>query len=219
MAELKAVLWDLDGTLIDSEPRWFRIQQDLMKEAGLTWTQEDATAQTGNTLHVVSSVMQDRGYNLPVEEIGELMMEGVVALFGESVPWQPGSEELLRTAAGSGLKSALVTMSYRRIADPFLKAVPDVFDAVVTGDTVDHGKPHPDPYLKAMEALGVRPEECIAFEDSVPGVASAVAAGVVTVGIERIIPLADTPAAHVIKDFDGFTAATLHELHAAGLKQ
>lgn len=218
MAHLKAVLWDLDGTLIDSEPRWYQIQRALMEEAGLTWTTEDAAEMTGNTLHAVSSAMHERGFNLPVPEIGERVMEGVVAMFGTSIPWQPGAESLLRSSVEAGLASALVTMSYRRIAAPVIEAVPGVFSATVTGDEVERGKPHPEAYLKAMDMLGVRPEECLAFEDSGPGVASAVAAGAVTIGIERHIPLSGTPAFRVIDDFVGLTPASLRELHAAGLQ-
>src|SRR5699024_2783195 len=112
------------------------------------------------------------------------------------VPFRPGALELLADLRAAGIPCALVTMSYRRLAEAVVSACePGTFAALITGDEVSHGKPHPEPYVAGADALGVAPEECVALEDSLPGLQSALAAGTLAVGIPHIVPLPDTDGA------------------------
>jgi HAD superfamily hydrolase (TIGR01509 family) len=106
------------------------------------------------------------------------------------VPWRPGARELLADLARSGVPCALVTMSWQRFVAPILAQLPDrTFVTVVTGDRVEFGKPHPEPYLTAAAELGVRPEDCIAIEDSNTGAKSAVAAGCTVLCVPHHVPI------------------------------
>ena len=106
------------------------------------------------------------------------------------MPWRPGALELLTALHEAGVPNALVTMSWRSLADLVVSLVPPgVFAVVVTGDEVEHGKPHPEPYLAAARLLGVEVSDCVAIEDSPTGVPSAVAAGVPTLAVPHVVPV------------------------------
>lgn len=212
MVELKAVLWDMDGTLVDSEPIWKDEEQCLMSQAGLEWLDETAASYVGQPIHLTVAGMREHGLNLPESEVIATLIENVSARLGGHIPWLPGAQELLASVAP--LYAALVTMSHSTVARPLLAAVPDVFSAVITGDSGVRSKPDPEPYLAAAAQLGVEPAECIAIEDSLPGVASAVAAGAVTIGVEHIISLKDSGAHAVLSTLHGISMDTLRRIHA-----
>ena len=174
-----AVLWDMDGTLVDTEPYWIETEYELAAEFGATWSTEQALSLVGNDL--LSSgryIREQMGLPLAPEEIVERLLDGVVARVSVTVPWRPGARELLAALGEAGVPCALVTMSYQRFVDPILAALPaGSFAAVVTGDSVTHGKPHPEPYLTAASHLGLEAGDCLAIEDSTTGVRSAEAAG------------------------------------------
>ena len=110
------------------------------------------------------------------------------------VPWQPGARELLAELGEAGVPCALVTMSYTRFVAPMLAALPDgTFDVVVTGDTVSHGKPHPEPYLKAARLLDLAPADCLAVEDSNTGARSAESAGCRVLCVPHHVPVEPGP--------------------------
>jgi HAD superfamily hydrolase (TIGR01509 family) len=109
---------------------------------------------------------------------------------GDHVPWRDGAPELLAALGEAGIPCALVTMSYRRFVGPMLAALPpDTFAAIVTGDAVSNGKPHPEPYLKAASLLRVAPEHCLAIEDSNTGARSAQAAGCTVLVVPNHVPV------------------------------
>ena len=128
-------------------------------------------------------------------EIIDILTAHVISRVRTSVPWRPGARELLDELHTAGVRCALVTMSEGPLAREIVGSLPKpYFDFLVTGDTVTHGKPHPEAYLKAVELLqqqdpGLTLHDCVALEDSGPGVAAAVASGVVTVAIPHIVPL------------------------------
>ena len=190
-----AVLWDMDGTLVDTEPCWMGAERGLVEEFGGTWTSQDAVRMIGLPLEPAAQILQDHGVALPTEEIGRRLVDGVIAAVALELVWQPGALELLAALREQGVPCALVTMSYRRFAEAVLSRGPEgAFDVVVTGDEVTHGKPHPEPYLLAAEQLGVDIRHCVAIEDSRPGVASALASGARTLGVEHIQPVESQPA-------------------------
>ncbi len=183
----RAVLWDMDGTLVDTEPYWIEAESELVAAYGGTWTQADAMRLVGSDLLDAARYIRDRGgVRMEPPVIVETLLDGVIARLEAEVPWRPGAVELLASLREAGVPCGLVTMSYRRFAAPLLDRLPDgAFAAVVTGDLVARGKPHPEPYLSAAAALGVRPEQCLAIEDSEPGARSAEAAGCTVLVVEN----------------------------------
>ena len=188
-----AVLWDLDGTLVDTEPYWIDAEYELTGAHGVTWTHEHAMAVVGMALLDAAQVMVDAGVPLAGPEVVDFMVSRVVARLREQVPWRPGARRLLRELADAGVPCALVTMSYRSIADVVVEAAPaGAFGVVVTGDSVTRGKPHPEPYLQAVEKLGVEASRTVAIEDSPTGIASATAAGTRPLAVPHVVPIPAT---------------------------
>lgn len=194
-----AVLWDMDGTLVDTEPYWIEAETVLVESFGGSWTEEDALALVGSGLWESAAVLQSYGVRLSADEIVFGLTRRVRELLDErGVPWRPGARELLESLREAGVPTALVTMSIRSMADDIVAATGfDAFDAIVTGDSVERPKPHPDPYLDGARLLGVDIRRSVAIEDSVTGVASARASGAITVGVPHILSL-DGAGADVI---------------------
>lgn len=212
-----AVLWDMDGTLIDSEPFWLLSESRLASDYGATWTEENGHELIGKSLYDSSALLKDRLsiQDLSVEQVIDRLTDEVVAQLRTSLPWRPGALELLMDLRQQGVKTALVTMSMRRMALAVIEQIPfHAFDVVVAGDDVKFGKPNPEPYLKAADLLGVDPSQCIALEDSKTGLASAEAAGTLAIGIPNIVPIPQTPNRLVIPTLHGLTTADLIRLRA-----
>ena len=185
-----AVLWDLDGTLIDSEPSWAAAEHKLAQAHGFEWTEQDELSLVGNALPDSGAALQARGIDLSVSEIVEIMVQSVVADIGTAVPWQPGSLALPAALMSAEVPCALGTMSYQAIADQIVASVPaGTFQAVVSGDNVTHGKPHPEPYILAAERLGVDISRSVAIEDSLTGLASAQSAGARVLAVQRKVQI------------------------------
>ncbi len=188
----KAVLWDLDGTIIDSEPYWLITEQRLVESFGGEWTEADGLSLVGNGLVNAAEFLQKRGVDLPVDEIVNRMVDEVNEMVDREIPWRPGARELIRSIHDAGIEQVMVTMSYRSSADPIAEAL-GVFTNLITGDAVTHAKPHPEPYQLGAAAAGAHPSECVAMEDSGPGSQSAIAAGCVTIAVPLHVPLPENP--------------------------
>ena len=207
----KAILFDMDGTIVDTEPYWFASEHDLVAEHGDEWDDDKAHSLVGLDLRASAAVIRDRGgVNLPIDDIVNLLLDGVISRMRENIPWRPGARELLEECRTNGVPTALVTMSWRRFADAVVATLPEgTFTAVITGDEVSKGKPDPEPYLVAARTLGFEPSECYAVEDSPTGVRSAVAAGCRTLAVPCAVEI---PLSSHYQRLD-----TLEALHAAVL--
>ena len=152
-----AVLWDMDGTLVDTEPYWIACEHELVAEFDGTWSAADAHSIVGFDLLDAAVILRDRGgVRLDPHVIVERLLDGVIARAARELPWRPGAAELLAECQAAGVPCALVTMSWRRLADAVLAAAPaGSFAASITGDEVVNGKPDPEPYVAAAAALGV----------------------------------------------------------------
>jgi len=209
----KAVLWDMDGTLIDSEPHWLKSERELAKAHDFDWSEDDGKSLVGLSLKESSRIFREKvGLEMSSDEVIKHLTESVSSSLEKEIIWRPGAKELLKELRRRGIKTALVTMSLRSMALQVVDAMGfKAFDAVVAGDDVVHGKPHAEPYLKAAALLNVSPSDCVAFEDSISGILSAEAAGTKAVGIPNImmIParegriLWDTLEGKTIKDIKG----------------
>lgn len=196
MTDLQAVLWDMDGTLVDSERLWDVSLADLAAHLGGELSAELREDLVGSSLpRSVSAVRAaaglDPGHEDGVAADGRWLLERTKLLFAEDLPWRPGAREALAAVREAGLPTALVTSTYRELTDVALETIGrEFFDITVCGDEVSATKPDPAPYLRAAELLGVVPGACVAVEDSPTGTRSAVAAGatVVVVPSEVSVP-------------------------------
>lgn len=209
-----AVLWDMDGTLVDTEPYWIAAQNELVASHGGTWSHEQALQLVGNSLVDSARILQAAGVALPEEEVVEWLIDRVVAATREVTPWQPGARELLTSVAEAGVPCALVTMSYERFAEVVVTQAGGALSVVVTGDQVTHGKPHPEAYLTAADRLGVAIEDCVAVEDSVPGIGSAMASGARVLAVQSHVPLPVLPGLSRATSLELVDLATIARLHA-----
>jgi HAD superfamily hydrolase (TIGR01509 family) len=201
-----AVLWDMDGTLVDTEPYWLTAETELVHAWGGDWSLDDGLSLVGSSLERSSLIIASRGVQLEPEEIVQVLTDRVIAQLADEVPWRPGARELLAELHDAAIPTALVTMSIRRMADYIAVAAGfPAFDVVIAGDEVTNGKPDPEPYLRAAQALGVDPTDCVAVEDSEFGVASAVASGATTVAVPLHVALPPSPAYTLWDSLDGRT--------------
>ena len=206
-----AILWDMDGTLIDTEPYWIAAEVELCDAHGASWTHADGLTLVGNPLVTSAEVLRDRGVDLPIPAIIDALLAEVISRVNAHVPWQADALRLLLRARERGIPCALVTMSYASLADAFIASAGS-FDAVVTGETVSQGKPHPESYLTAAAKLGVPIERCLAIEDSPSGTRSAHASGARTVGVRRLTPLDPFPGMSRVRSLDSLTDVAIEAI-------
>ena len=179
---MKAVLWDMDGTLVDSEKVWDVSLAALYEKLGGEMTPEVRASMIGsvaeNTMRIVYTSL---GLDLDREAMAESsrwLNDYTAELFDEGLPWCDGAKELLDALAAEGTPMALVTNTERALTERALNGIGrEYFSATVCGDEVRRGKPAPDPYQRGAELLGLSPEDCLAVEDSVTGTTSAESAG------------------------------------------
>lgn len=211
-----AVLWDMDGTLVDTEPYWMTAESDLVASFGGTWTAEDGLTLVGSGLWHSATVLQGRGVALDQEAIIDHLTARVLDQARNSIPWRPGAKELLLELHNAGIPMALVTMSMRPLAEHIANDFDHpVFATIVSGGDVDHAKPHPQPYLKAATILGVDPGDCVAIEDSEPGLASATTSGAVVIGVPAHVDLSPSSSYTLWPTLVGRTIADLSAVFAA----
>ena len=206
-----AVLWDMDGTLVDTEPYWIESEFEIIEQHGGTWSREHAMNLVGNDLLESGRYIHAHsGIDLEPAVIVEELLDRVVERVSREVPWRPGALELLGELREHGVRCALVTMSYRRFVAPILQSLPpDTFEVVVTGDSVSQGKPHPEPYAKAAAILGVAPEHTVAIEDSNTGARSAEAAGCTVLVVQNHVPVLPGERRVFVDSLLGMTVADL----------
>jgi HAD superfamily hydrolase (TIGR01509 family) len=206
-----AVLWDLDGTLVDSEPLWFEAEQQLAARHGATWSTDHAKNLVGNSLPRSGAYIREHmRIPLSVEEILEELLLYMEAHMARRAAFRPGALELLGALRAAGVPCALVTMSYRRLVDPLLPRMAEsAFAAVVCGDEVEHGKPHPEAYLRAAELLGVDPADCVVIEDSPGGAAAGEAAGARVVVVPHVVEVPSGPGRVQVPTLAGLDVAGL----------
>jgi len=210
------VFWDMDGTLVDTEPYWLTAETDLVESYGGTWSTEDGLQLVGSSLERSAIILQSRGVAMGVVEIVDVLTDRVLEQIRASVPWRPGSRELLSALRDAGVPTALVTMSVGRMAEHVVGALGFTgFDAIVSGDQVASGKPDPECYLLAAELLGVDPLRSVAIEDSEYGVAAGVAAGMATIAVPLHVPLPPSPAYTLWDSLAGRTPADLADVLSA----
>ncbi|MDQ1577166.1 MAG: hypothetical protein QOH55_2316 [Microbacteriaceae bacterium] len=204
----------MDGTLVDTEPYWMEAEVELVASFGGHWTHDDGLALVGSGLWNSAGILQSRGVTMDADDIVNWLTDRVQTMIDElGVPWRPGALELLAEIREHGIPTSVVTMSVRRMAEQIIARVPfDGFDVIVAGDDVTNAKPHPEAYLKAAELLGVDPSAAVAIEDSLTGLAAAVSAGTIAIGVPHMIPLPESDEHTVWESLSGRRLADLTDL-------
>lgn len=173
-----ALLFDMDGTLIDSEPMWHEQMRAFARLHRIEWTADDAHWTTGRPMVEWAERMRDRGVTTDAASIISAVAGAVAELVRDEVPWLPGSLALLERVAADGIPAALITNATAENARALLAAAPSgALRFAISADDVERSKPDPEPYARAIERLGADASACIAFEDSGSGARSATAAG------------------------------------------
>nr|WP_269454889.1 HAD family phosphatase [Microbacterium sp. H83] len=210
----RAILWDMDGTLVDTEPYWMAAETALVESFGGTWTDEDALQLVGNGLIDSAIILQNAGVDMDADAIVSLLTDGVQeSLRTRGVPFRPGARELLADLRSAGIPTGLVTMSLRRMALGVVDLIEfDAFDIVVAGDDVVNPKPHPEPYLHAAALLDIDIADAVVIEDSPTGLRAGIASGAVTLGVPHIVSLDDVGAHELWPTLQGRSAADLIDL-------
>lgn len=177
-----ALLWDMDGLLVDSEPVWTVAERELFARWGMEFTPAMKAAMVGSRLEVAVARMLEFGAGAcgpdDAASVSGFLLGRMAELFAAALPLQPGAWELLAAARAAGVPQALVSSSYRVLVDAVLAGMPDhPFTVSVAGDEVSRGKPDPESYLLAASRLGVSPADCIVLEDTPTGARAGAGAG------------------------------------------
>lgn len=214
----QAVLFDLDGTLLDSEHLWLLAEQQTMQRWNVDWTPQDQEYCLGGPLERVAQYMQSRiesqrDSHVPsLAELSSTLLSHVHSLFlAEPIAWRPGARSLVEDAHARGIPTAIVTASWRLLLDAVMSNMRShvgEFTVSIAGDEVLHSKPDPFPYLEAARLLNVPIVQCLAIEDSPTGTESAVSAGARTISVQHMTNIA-VPGAITISTLEGHTVESL----------
>lgn len=212
----EAILWDMDGTIVDSEEYWINAEVELVELFGGKWTHKDGMELVGNGLPVTAAKLQQHGVKLTIDEVIQALTNRVLEQLEIAVPWRPGAVELIHQFQRAGIPQALVTMSIERMARSVVAMIPDLpLTEVVAGDNVLNSKPDPEAYILGAEKLGVDINKCVAFEDSPSGCRSAYSSGAVTVGVINLVSLDGVSTDATLDSLVGVSAEQIFQLFAA----
>ncbi len=216
---MDAVLWDMDGLMVDSEPLWTQAERELATTLGGTWDAEVKARVVGTRLDVaVPTILTYFGADPTpgrVAETAAWLLHRIVELFtAADLTLMPGVRALLAALDGEQVPMALVSSSYRVLVDAVLSSGVGPFAVTLAGDEVEHGKPAPDPYLLAAQRLGVDVARCVVLEDSPAGVTSGEAAGCAVVAVPSVagVRIDAGPRRLVVSTLEDVTPADLRVL-------
>ncbi|MGA4668454.1 HAD-IA family hydrolase [Propionibacteriaceae bacterium Y1923] len=213
---LAALLFDFDGTLVDTEPLWIEVELEMMAERGGHWEWADAEARNGHSVpSTVKLMLSELGdEETSVEDMMAELIDRVVEKVRQAEPeFRPGIESLLAEARAAGVPCAVVTSSPKSMTDVVLPRLPaDQFATVITQEIPRNLKPHPEPYLLAAERLGVDIHRCVVVEDSDPGAIAGEAAGATVIGVPTDGELHDTAGRVVLPTLAGVSLDWIDQL-------
>jgi HAD superfamily hydrolase (TIGR01509 family) len=208
---VQAVVFDLDGVLLDSEQVWDEVRRDLVGREGGTWKPEATRAMMGMSAPYWSAYLHDElGVALAADAISDAVVAGVVARYDEKLPLLPGARDAV-TGLAAHWPLGLASSSNRPVIEHFLDAssLRPAFAVTVSSEEVARGKPAPDVYLAAVDRLDAAPARCVAVEDSSNGIRSAAAAGLAVVAVPNPhFPPAPDALALAATVLDGLAALT-----------
>ena len=218
---MRALLIDMDGTLVETETRWWQAEIDVMEKHGSTWDVDDQNQAIGGPLQAVADYMAAKAKS-DAKQMHQEIVDAMYESFTNNPPeLQPGWFEILTEAKKAHLKIALVTASNRYLAETLLKSskLEHYFDFVVTSDDLPRTKPHPDPYLHAAKHFGLDVLECLVFEDSNTGVTSSLSAGMPTIALPDRVLLDARRGMKIFNGLKGVDLALLKQTHQELVKE
>lgn len=189
---MSAILFDMDGTLVDSEPLWLEAEIQVMAEVGSTWDQSDQINCLGGPMERTERYMQERsGHIKPYGYFSERLNDVMDEKLKHDLNLIPNALELLLDCKAAKIPMALVTASTGRQMQAVLSRFPNgIFSSTVSKDDVKQSKPNPAPYKLAAKQLGVDIKECLVLEDSITGVESGLEAGAQVIAIPHLVKIA-----------------------------
>ncbi|HKR71469.1 MAG TPA: HAD family phosphatase [Streptosporangiaceae bacterium] len=217
--QLQAVLFDMDGLLVNTEPLWFEVEHEVMARLGGTWTAQDQQALVGGSLHRSVDYLLGRATRpASHDDVADWLVTGMADLLAErEAVLMPGALDLLAAVRDAGIPRLLVTSSEKVIMDAVLTSLEKhdiAFTATVCGADVREPKPDPEPYLLAASLIGADPGACVALEDSPNGVLSALAAGCITIAVPGVAPVAPRSGLTIAPSLADVDLAMLYSLAA-----
>ncbi|MFN8100225.1 MAG: HAD family phosphatase [Mycobacterium sp.] len=215
---MRAVLWDMDGTIVDSEKLWDVAINELYARHDRVLAPEVRDSTVGGSADgVIRIVFDDLGLDpdpMHMAEVADWMHDYVGELFGTGLPWCAGARELLDALQAAEIPMALVTNTRRALTENALNSIGrHYFSVTVCGDEVPYGKPAPDVYLRAAELLGYDPADCLAIEDSVTGSAAAETAGCPVLVVPNEVEVPGSPRRAFVSTLAGLTVAELRSAY------
>ncbi|WP_422747329.1 HAD family hydrolase [Mycobacterium sp. WMMD1722] len=216
---MQAVLWDMDGTLVDSEKLWDISLAELYRKLGGEISDETRAALVGSSAaNTIRTVYADLGLEpdpAAMAAADRWLHDYTGELFStRGLPWCDGARELLEDVAAAGVPMALVTNTQRELTEQALDSIGrHFFTATVCGDEVAHGKPAPDPYRRAAQILGIEPGHCLAVEDSATGSQAAESAGAPVLVVPNDVPVPSSPRRRQVGSLRGFGVRELRAIH------
>ena len=216
LANLNAVFFDHDGTLVDTEPYWIEAELILPQRFGATWTEADSIAAVGSPMPETARRLQAAGVPLTIEQIIDDLCNQVIAMMDErGIPWLPGATDLIDELAQSGIPCAIVSNAWRTVVEKTVSALPpNAIQFTITGDEMFLAKPDPWPYAYAAEQLDVSPIGQVAVEDSLAGTQSAEAAGMNVLVVPGVAQVPDAPGRSRTDSLANVTVDTLRAIAA-----
>lgn len=216
----EAVFWDLDGTLIDSEPYWAQVEKGILEGLGLPWDPTVAAKLQGGTLDAVAQFMIGSGLkDMTADEIIGFVTDKVYEAEVACMPWTQGAVELLTVLRDAGIPSVLVTSSPRKLALNAVEQAPHgAFVGYICNEDPYPHKPDPAPYLQAARMVGVDIAKCLIFEDSIPGLTAASRSGarwVAITGYSQTDTRALGLSEHYIENYDHVDLAYLSSIFSS----
>lgn len=190
MLHPRALIFDMDGLMVDSEPLWWRVERQLAEAHGHAWTDELAMTCVGKGLpNVIITMRRELGIDVPVADGVRWLVDTFIARI-EELTLKRGCRELMDAARTAAVPMAVASSSTAHLIEAVLRrfAIADHFVATLSGDAVTDAKPAPDIFIAAASALGFSPGACVVLEDSLAGVQAAVAAGTPVIAVPEHAP-------------------------------
>lgn len=198
---LHAVLFDMDGLLVDTEKVWGLVEAEVVERLGGEWGPDHQERLVGGSWDTTVAYMLGlTGADVAPEVVARWLLDGMLTRLESGVEPLPGALELLAEVKAGGVRTALVTASLRPMADAVLASIGrHHFDVIVTADDVTRTKPDPEPYELALRLLGADPRHTVVCEDSPNGVAAATAAGCHVIAVPNLVPIAAAPRRTIVE--------------------
>jgi HAD superfamily hydrolase (TIGR01509 family) len=214
-ARLEAVLFDMDGTLTDSERLWTIALDQVAAEHGGRLSAETREAMVGQDIWATIELMhRELGIDVVPAATAKMLTDRTMEIFRHGLPFKDGAPELLAAVRAAGLRTALVTATYRDLVEVALDTLGhNSFDVVVSGDEVSANKPDPAPYRRALDLLDLPAEACLVIEDSPTGSRSASAAGIGVLVVPSEMPVPAAPGLLFAQSLVGVDVTRLREIH------